>query len=426
LTSGSTGEPDAGGPSGPAFESPAVRDRWLDSILEQALFQGIPAGTIQSLISGCEIRLLQPGEVLLEPGQRNQNLYLLLDGQAKVHIDRIDTRQAFLIDPGECMGEISIIDGKPATAFVVAHAPAHVLVIPESILWSEFLSIPGVAKNFMRLFAERFRARNQAMLAAREQQLRLEQLQKELAIAQDIQLGMLPRELDLDPAIEIAASMTPAQQVGGDFFDAFPVNSDEFCIAVGDVSGKGVPAALFMVRTMGLLRNELLKDQSLDRAVGALNRALCEDNPTCMFTTLVCGVLNVRDGSLRYMSAGHDPVILGRRGAAFAQLPRPRGVLLGVDEDASYALDSVVLSEGDMVLLYTDGVTEAMNERHELFSLERLLECLNADVAADADSLAFRIKGTVEAFVAGAAPSDDLTTLVLRYRGRPAAGRDQA
>jgi phosphoserine phosphatase RsbU/P len=382
-----------------------------------ALFAGVPVDTLQPLLEHAEIRALDAGDVLLVPGQPNHNLYLLLQGRLKVHIDRVDSEEGFLIPTGECVGEISIIDGKPATAFVVAEEPTQMLVLPEARFWEEFLSIPVIAKNFLRLFANRFRNGNLAVQRALEQELRNQHLHKELAIARDIQMGMLPRDLDFGPELDIAAEMTAALQVGGDFYDVFPVGSDACCLVVADISGKGVPAALFMVRTMALLRTELLKDQPLEEAVSRLNTLLCEDNPTCMFATLAVAMVNRLTGHCRYVNAGHDPMILGERGVDFHPLPAPRGVLVGVDERATYGVASLTLAAGDVLLLYTDGVPEAMNHERELFTKARLLACLERSPASSAVDLAARINQAVEQFTAGAPRSDDLTMVILRYLG---------
>jgi sigma-B regulation protein RsbU (phosphoserine phosphatase) len=300
---------------------------------------------------------------------------------------------------------------------VVADEPSQVLAIPESKIWDGLLQVPGIARNFVRLFANRFRARSEAMQRALIQQLQLEHMQKELAIAHDIQLGMLPGDLDFGPEVDIVAEMKPAQEIGGDFYDAFPVGPDEYCVAVGDVSGKGVPAALFMVRTMTLLRTELLKEQPIDEALGRLNFALCRDNPTCMFATLIIGVLNKETGEFRYATAGHEPMVVVEQGRPCRPLPPPRGIFVGIDSRATYEVASLTLERGDLLVLYTDGVTEAMNPERELYTLERLLECVGRGPATSAEALAGRITESVRGFAAGAPPSDDITLVVLRFLG---------
>jgi sigma-B regulation protein RsbU (phosphoserine phosphatase) len=389
----------------------------LRLIARHELFAGVPIGELAPLVESCEVRPLPRGTLLLSPGQLNKTLYLLLEGSLEVHLDRIDSEECFVIAPGECTGEISAVDCQPATAYVVAPEASRVLVVPEAELWGAFLTVPKIARNFMRLFADRLRARTAAMQRTLERQLRYEHLQKELAIAQDIQLGILPRDIDFGSEVEIATRITPAAQVGGDFFDAFPVGDREYCVAIGDVSGKGVPAGLFMMRAVTLLRAELLKDQPLEAALGRLNAALCEDNPTYMFATIVVGILDTRRGSFRYTAGGHEPVILGEGGRAYRALEPPRGILVGVDPSASYEAASLPLRGGDVLVMYTDGVTEAMDPDGRLFSLERLLSCLRECPAGSAEEIASRISDGVTGFAGGAPQSDDITTVVLRYVG---------
>jgi phosphoserine phosphatase RsbU/P len=389
----------------------------LRLIASHPMFEGVPSATLERLAAQCEIRTLQGGEILLTPGQDNRSLYLLLDGQLKAHIDRVDSRDGFPIGPGECCGEISVIDAGPATAFVVADKPSQVLVLPEAALWERFFGIPRIARNFMRLFADRFRARTRVMQQALEQQLRYEHLQRELAIAREIQLGMLPHELDLTPEIDIAADMRPAQLVGGDFYDVFPVGPDEYCVTIGDVSGKGVPAALFMVRTLTLMRTELLKAQPLQEALRNVNLRLCEENTACMFATMVIAIVNKHTGSVRYLNAGHDPILFGGQGVAYRSLPPPGGILAGMDEGATYEVATLTLAKDDALVLYTDGITEAMSREGRFFTLDRLMACLDENPGESAQGLADRIASAVEAFVDGAPQSDDLTLVILQYRG---------
>lgn len=386
----------------------------IETLARQPLFAGVPLPTLAPVIESCEFLHLSPGDLLLEPGQVNDKLYLVVDGRLTAHIDRIDAATGFAIGVGECIGEVSIVDCMPATAFVVAAQASTLLAIPERALWDELLTLPGVNRNFMRMLAGRFRARNTIMQQALEQQLRFEHMQRELDLARRIQAGLLPLYLDLAPEFEVIAEMVPAREIGGDFYDAFALNDEEHCMAVGDVSGKGIPAALFMVRVITLLRTEILKGQSLDIAVSALNRTLCEENPTYRFTTLVAGILNRRTRSFRYVNAGHPPIILGKQGQRYRELPRVNGIPLGIEESANYEVVPLALTHGDVIVLYTDGVTEAMNAAREQFTTDRLMACLNRAPAASTVELARRIKREVDGFVAGAPPSDDSTMVIVR------------
>jgi sigma-B regulation protein RsbU (phosphoserine phosphatase) len=394
------------------------RQDW-EAIAHHALFEGASLDGLHATLARCAIHTLGVGQVILAPGQVNRTLFLVLDGQLKAHLDRIDSEEGFLIGPGECTGEISVIDAKPASAFVVAETPSRVLAIDEEDLWGGLLQHPAIAKNFMRLFAARFRSRTELMQEALEQQLRYEHMQKELAIAQEIQLGMLPHDLDLDlgPEIDLAADIQPAQLVGGDFYDVLSINEFEYGLVIGDVSGKGVPAALFMVRTLTLLRSELLKAQPIEEALRHVNLRLCEENAASMFATLIVAIIDKRTGDLRYVNGGHDPILFGAGGAGYRPLPPPSGIMIGVDETASYVVQSLTMSQQDVLVLYTDGVTEAMDRAHRLFTLDRLTACLDAQPTGPAQGLADSVTVAVKQFSDGAPQSDDLTLLVLRYLG---------
>lgn len=383
----------------------------------QDLFANVPTEVLESLLAHCQVLRLERGGLLLAAGQTNAHLYVLLAGQLNVHVVRGELAEGFVIAPGECIGEISIIDGQPTTAQVVADRPSQVLAIPEPVFWEQFLALPGMAKNFIRLFASRFRARNEAMRLGLEQQLRYQHLQKELAIARDIQCGMLPCQLDFTPEIDIAAEMLPASHVGGDFFDAFPLGHGDYCVAIGDIAGKGVPAALFVVRAMTLLRTEMLKGQLLNEMLCNLNSMLCRDNPTDMFATLSIGVINVPTGRLTYANAGHHAIAYAQRGAAYGWLPRPQGILVGIDVGANYGEAALELRAGDTLVFSTDGITEAMNRQHELFTSQRLLACLDGAPVGSAQDLVDYVKREVRRFVGDAPQSDDFSLLVVRYQG---------
>jgi sigma-B regulation protein RsbU (phosphoserine phosphatase) len=389
----------------------------LELIARHALFAGIAPALLEPILAGCELRSVGVGEIVLKPGQINRHLHLVLEGRLAVHLDHLGSDGGFAIEAGECTGEISVVDCRPASAFVVASVPSRLLLLPDALLWDELLRIPRIARNFMRLFADRMRARTQVMQQAAEQRLRYEHMQREWEVAREIQLGMLPRCLDLGPEIEIDAGMAAAREVGGDFYDIFPVGPDEYCIAIGDISGKGMPAALFMMRTLTMLRSELLLDQPIDASLTRINRRLCAENPTAMFATLVIALINKRTGLLRYVNAGHDPILLGDRGITYRILPPPPGILVGASEEATYEVACEQLRPGDVLVLYTDGVTEAMSADRRLFTLDRLIECLSRHPACSASALADSVKDAVHAFAAGTRQSDDLTLVVLRFRG---------
>ena len=392
--------------------------RQNDFISEQSFFDEVPYDLIEPLITLCTTLVLEAGDILLKPQQPNRNLYLVLKGQLKVHIDKVDSQEGFMIQPGEFLGELSVIDGQLPSAFVVAEQPSHVLSIPDEILWNNFFKNGTIARNFMSMFAKRLRDRNEHIQRALEQELRLEHLQKELSIAHDIQASMLPTVSDKCskfPQVDLEASMTPANEVGGDFYDLFPVDKENICLSIGDVSGKGIPASLFMVKTLTLLREEIMRQEDLSTAITNTNLKLCQDNDSCMFATVIIGILNVKSGIFNYINAGHNLPLLVEGGNNSKYLKSDKGILLGINENAEYTSSQLQLAKDDVLVLYTDGITEAMNNQYEIYTDERFQKLLTNQKNLTAASTVEEIITGVKQFTGSAPQSDDLTLLVLRY-----------
>jgi len=380
----------------------------------------IPFHLLEPFFLKCEYKRLQCREVLLSPGQANLYLYVLLSGQLTVHIESLESEKGlFKVLPGEFVGEVSIIDNLAPTAYVAASQDSLLLCIQETVLWSNFFQIPGAARNMLRQIAGRMRASNIAIQKSLEQTLRLEHLEKELCIAQEIQASMLPQQpfFPNHPQVEVDAMMKSAKEVGGDLFDAFPLDAERICVAIGDVAGKGVPAALFMVRSITILRTEMIKTRDLLQTISALNATLSQDNPQCMFVTLMICVLDMSNGQLQYVNGGHNRPLFGNPGNGFHYLEQPAGILVGINPRAVYQVATRNLNPEDILILYTDGVTEANNPAQEEFTDPRLLAFINQQEEQAASRIVTKIRDAVHDFAAGAEQSDDLTLLVLRYLG---------
>jgi sigma-B regulation protein RsbU (phosphoserine phosphatase) len=250
-----------------------------------------------------------------------------------------------------------------------------------------------------------------------------ERIESELKIARTIQMSFLPKRFPPFPdqsAFDLFAALEPAKQVGGDLYDFFLLDERHLFISVGDVSDKGVPAALFMAVTKTLIKG--IAEQGLTPAdvLTRVNRELCQGNDSAMFVTVVCGILDIATGELTYSNAGHNPPVMLRSGRAPEWLPLPPGGVLGVMEEAVFATRSVRLRSGDRLLLYTDGVTEAMDAGRNLFSDERLLREVQSRAAAGTRQLVERVMAAVQEHAAGAVQSDDITMLALLFKGEDA------
>jgi sigma-B regulation protein RsbU (phosphoserine phosphatase) len=246
-----------------------------------------------------------------------------------------------------------------------------------------------------------------------------ERMEEALKLAHDIQMSMVPKIFPPFPdrsEFDIFATLVPAKEVGGDLYDFFFIDDDHLCFAIGDVSGKGVPAALFMAVTKTLFKSTAGNGGTPGEILARLNTEICRDNESCMFVTLFCAVLNIRTGQVDYSNGGHNlPYYLHHGGVS--PLENTGGRALGLVEQSPYASARMVLGPGENLLLYTDGVTEAMDSSETLYSDQRLEQFL----ASHRDSSPRQMIGDLVSDVrhfAGAAPqSDDITGLALLYVG---------
>ena len=248
-----------------------------------------------------------------------------------------------------------------------------------------------------------------------------ERIGAELRVATHIQASMLPCIFPAFPnrrEFDIYATMTPAKEVGGDFYDFFLVDDDHLAVVIADVSGKGVPAALFMVIAKTLIKDHTQSGKPPEEVFTEVNRQLCEANDENLFVTAWMGVLEISTGKLVYVNAGHNPPVIGRKNGETEFLrSRPGFVLAGLDF-TKYRAGSLELMPGDLLYLYTDGVTEAMNTAQELYGEERLKRTLDANVSAAPEEIFKAVKKDLDDFVADAPQFDDITMLAMRYLGR--------
>jgi sigma-B regulation protein RsbU (phosphoserine phosphatase) len=248
-----------------------------------------------------------------------------------------------------------------------------------------------------------------------------ERIESELKIANEIQASMLPRIFPPFPdrkEFEIFATMDPAKEVGGDFYDFFFVDKNRLCFLIGDVSGKGVPAALFMAITKTLLKTEALRGLSPDEILIRVNKILYPDNEACMFITVFCVILNIETGRLHFSNAGHNPPLILATEKGFEFIEVPKGFVLGPMENVKFERGELILKPDDIIFLYTDGVTEAMNPQDKLFSPERLKACLSNLKERDIKDIVNGIRREIQIFSEGTLQSDDITMLALRYKGK--------
>ena len=248
---------------------------------------------------------------------------------------------------------------------------------------------------------------------------RLAGLQQELQIAAEVQRSILPQLMPSDPRLQLDCHITPAREVGGDFYDYFVLDEDHLGIVVADVSGKGVPAALFMAITRTLLKSTAMFVTAPSSCIRRLNDLLAAENEQMMFVTVFYGVLHLPSGQLRYVNAGHNPPYLLNAQNEVQLLARTGGVAVAVSEEFPYQEALLQLQPGDRLFLFTDGVTEAFNAQQEEYGDQRLQATLQASAATclQPQALNRAVLHSVRTFEDGAPQADDITCVSLRYCG---------
>jgi sigma-B regulation protein RsbU (phosphoserine phosphatase) len=256
-----------------------------------------------------------------------------------------------------------------------------------------------------------------------------ERMESELNIGRDIQMSMLPLEFPPFPhrnEFTVFATLQPAREVGGDFYDFFLIDEDRFCFCVGDVSGKGVPAALFMAVTKTLIKSRATNDFSPASILTHVNDEIADQNDTAVFVTLWLGILDVTTGELKYANAGHNPPYLKRADGELIRLDRRHGPVVGALEGLVYGEDAFDLTPNDLVFLYTDGVTEAMDPAGSLYDEDRLVDVLSSSTFATVDDAVRASTDDVWRFQGEAEQADDVTVLAVKFQGRAKGAADVA
>lgn len=247
-----------------------------------------------------------------------------------------------------------------------------------------------------------------------------EMMEGELKVAREIQMGIIPKMFPPFPdqsEFDLYAILEPAKEVGGDLYDFFLLDDEYLFFAVGDVSGKGVPASLFMAVTKTLLKARAITGMTPGEILHRVNNELCMDNDSSMFVTVFLGILHLCRGEITYSNGGHNLPYLYHRDGRLQQLEKTPGIALGVMEDIPYGNREVVLQEGDCLLLYSDGVTEAHDLDNNLYEEERLEGFLAREGGSPPRELCQKLQAEINDFARGREPADDITVMAIKFYG---------
>jgi serine phosphatase RsbU (regulator of sigma subunit) len=366
--------------------------------------------SLKSLVPHMEKELFKKGEFIFHKGEIADKMFYVQQGKVRlVEIDKY-------LEEDNLIGETGIFSSeKKRTVSVVCEEDSEIYTMDKEKATELLYQNPPILFELIQLTIKRSLENLTSTVAEKER------IEADLRIAHDIQQNMLPQIFPAFPdraEFDIFALMEPAKEVGGDFYDFFFINQSKLCFLIGDVSGKGVPAALFMTIAKILLKREALRNLTPDEILYNVNNIICPDNETAMFVTILCAILDVETGELQFCNAGHNPPLIYHGGEDFEYMRLPRNFVLGPIEDTAFTAYRMELKPNDILFLYTDGVTEAMNRGGQLFSEDRLMRILSNLRNNSVTGLIHGVREEIEEFSQGAPQSDDITMITLQFFGK--------
>jgi phosphoserine phosphatase RsbU/P len=406
----------------------------FDLLARVPLFRSLPPDELQRLAAELHAVSLPAGAVLFREGQGGDSFYVVREGRLEIvqALDTPDERILARRGPGEFVGEMSLLNPDGVrTAGVRAEVPSRLWQMTGEAFEALIGRRPRLAYDVARVLSERMTAAQQAAIedlteknrrlrqayrdleAAQAQLVEKERLERELEVAREIQMSVLPRELPGLPGLRFGAQIVPARAVGGDFYDFIPLDEGRLGIVVGDVAGKGVPAALFMTQTQALLRATASRGTPPAEALRQVNRQLLSRGGAALFITVLYGVLDAARGEFAYARAGHElPLLVSPDGEARA-MPLAPGQPLGLWPELLLDEQVVALPPGGGLLLYSDGLTDVHNTARERLGGERVLARLATLAGQPAEALCEALWREVVDYRGAEPPYDDVTLVAV-------------
>jgi sigma-B regulation protein RsbU (phosphoserine phosphatase) len=407
----------------------------VEAILAQVpLFQALPPEELRYLAGHLRAVELPPGKLLFGEGERGEHFYVVVQGLIEI-VKALETAEERVLaqrGPGEFIGEMSLFDLEGLrTASVRAAVPSRLLEMSRLDFDALLSRQPRLAYQMVRVLTVRLKdsenesirdlkTKNQLLQeaydelkAAQAELVEKEKLERELDLARDIQMSVLPESLPVQEGYEFGALIAPARAVGGDFYNLFPIGRNRIAVLIGDVTDKGVPAAIFMAQTHALLQSEASHGRSPRDTLLRANHQLLRMNARGMFATVLYGVLDCRTGEFCYSRAGHELPLLCVGGQV--SLPRRGpGQPLGILSRPELDQQTLLLPPGAALLLYTDGVTDTTDAEEGTFGLGRLREAFRDASQQSAQGCCEELFRVLQAYQGQAAQFDDITLVAVK------------
>ncbi|HTP01617.1 MAG TPA: SpoIIE family protein phosphatase [Anaerolineales bacterium] len=405
------------------------------AFLSVPLFREIPADDLVRMVNELPIETFEPGSYLFRDGDPGENLFVVKDGHLEIVLAEGSPDEMLLkiCGPGEYVGEMGLIlaDGK-RTATVRAQDRVQTWVMSRGKFTEVLHRWPFIAYAMVNILSERLDATNDAtfrdltaknhalqkaydeLKAAQAQLVEKERLERELQVAADIQLSILPDVLPVIAGFDFGARILPARRVGGDFYDVFPIGAHEAGIVIGDVADKGVPAALFMARAHALIMAEADKGLSAGQVLNRANAHITYLQKAAQFVTALYGILDVATCEFAYARAGHEPPLLLRQDGSVERIPHDVGMSLGLWDVIQLDEQVVKFEPGSTLVLFTDGMTDCRDPNGMPFGLERIKTMLSGMAGLPAQEICDRLFNTLMSYQNGAGQDDDVTLVAIR------------
>ncbi len=346
------------------------------------------------------------GDVIFQTGDFSDSMYVVVEGELvfTLHGNEVDR-----MGPGELFGEMGVVENRPRNGTVTAVTNCTLIPIDRLHFAALVRQHPGFAPRVMAVTSARLHQRT-------EGEVKRQALERELAIGRKMQLSLLPQFTPKIPGWQFGSYYQSAWQVGGDFYDFIRFEDDpsKLCLVIADVTGKGVPAALYMAVARTLIRAETSKEHSPARVLQRVNELIIADNRSPLFLSVLYAILDVETGVLRYASAGHDPPLCLRRDNGTVEALPAAGFLLGAFKGAAFEEQAAVLANGDALLLYTDGISEARDAQRGFFGEARLKAAFAAAGECTAGEIVQGLVTAVDQFTGSVDQADDLTLVVAK------------
>ena len=402
--------------------------------LKIPLFQDVPPSDLMKMVNELPVETYETGQYLFRDGDLGEKLYVVRDGALEIVLaaDTPDEMLLRVCGPGEYVGEMGLIlpEGK-RTATVRAKEPSHVWVMGRAKFTQVLQHWPVIAYAMVSILSERLDATNDAtfrdlteknhalqaayneLKAAQDQLIEKERLERELKVAADIQLSILPDVLPSVNGFDFGARILPARQVGGDFYDVLMLDESQTGVVIGHVADKGVPSALFMARTHALIMAEADTARSSSEVLRLVNHHVTHLEKSAQFVTALYGILNLSNGNFAFARAGHEPPLILNPDGSVDRIPHGPGMSLGLWDIITLDERSIELKPGSTLLLFTDGMTDCRDPKGVTFGLDRIKETLAALVGCSAQEICDRLFDALKAYQDGAPQDDDVTLVAI-------------